>query len=503
MVIIRLLSLVSTVLAPAAASQRRLTEIYDLIEIGTSNYGSESISFPDYDKALAVEPNPFYLQSMPDRKGLVKVNAAVLGNEKKNSKAAQYDPDSKLLKSIDRGSLLALLQSHLVNSTTSGTSQIAGSDAGNNASGERESNTAFLLSFNRFYIHELEKGETTYEKVLNAVPSCLLKEEESDKCLLHYSPGFFAGLSKVLTLGRNEMEAMSLVVDQDGEKKSRELSDACPNGSLSSSLTTDLTRLSYFYPEYIEHIKQFWEFRELLEKAGKWKGGFVCVQSLADSSAISRIKTVTELLTENNIRTTRYLKADAEGFDCKIVKAFLQAYWELNEEVFRSHYLDRADSAQEHQNLASLSRQYWERTGEPFAPEGFPPKDFYYGWCRVYKENVKDSDSKNSNSTSTNNALPYIGQGATICEPGEDSIAVRVTKKHFRFVDDDDGFNKAPNSMNTRLNFILPARIVFEHLEFSKHMKHQPELQSCLRLLQRHGYHLQFQHFDVIATILE
>jgi hypothetical protein len=50
---------------------------YDFIEVGTANFDTIIEKVDDNTRGISIEPLKFYLDQLPDKKNVVKVNAAL------------------------------------------------------------------------------------------------------------------------------------------------------------------------------------------------------------------------------------------------------------------------------------------------------------------------------------------------------------------------------------------------------------------------------------------
>ena len=60
-------------------------QILDFIEIGTSDYNTILESCSDNQKGISIEPLKFYLDNLPDRSNVTKINAALVSDNTINS----------------------------------------------------------------------------------------------------------------------------------------------------------------------------------------------------------------------------------------------------------------------------------------------------------------------------------------------------------------------------------------------------------------------------------
>jgi len=66
---------------------------YDFIEIGTSNFDTLAISSPDDQLGIVVEPIKRYIDSLPDRENVIKVNAAISMDGNTDDAKIYYIPE--------------------------------------------------------------------------------------------------------------------------------------------------------------------------------------------------------------------------------------------------------------------------------------------------------------------------------------------------------------------------------------------------------------------------
>ena len=73
-------------------------KIIDFIEIGTSNFNTIIQTCSDSETGLSIEPIPHYINSLPDKKNVKKINCAVTNNRDCEHVEIYYIPENEILK---------------------------------------------------------------------------------------------------------------------------------------------------------------------------------------------------------------------------------------------------------------------------------------------------------------------------------------------------------------------------------------------------------------------
>tara|TARA_R100000008_G_scaffold76224_1_gene55962 strand:- start:1369 stop:2091 length:723 start_codon:yes stop_codon:yes gene_type:complete len=62
-------------------NREELTEVYDFVEIGTADFETLIQACPEESRGLSIEPLSVYLDRLPNKKNVTKVNAAIVTDE--------------------------------------------------------------------------------------------------------------------------------------------------------------------------------------------------------------------------------------------------------------------------------------------------------------------------------------------------------------------------------------------------------------------------------------
>ena len=66
---------------------------YDFIEVGTSNFSTLIENANDYTKGISVEPISYYLNQLPNKPGVIKLNCAISRNNEEETLNVYYIPE--------------------------------------------------------------------------------------------------------------------------------------------------------------------------------------------------------------------------------------------------------------------------------------------------------------------------------------------------------------------------------------------------------------------------